>query len=185
MAPGHFHAVGDHVTGWHLPRSKNSGQIGAVPVLLYESSTSAGWVKAADLSLATAAGRTCCAYVAWDNRPQAGVPGAIRGQRGRLGTTGASRGSTDSGSAGPFNIHVGAKQNSVVLAWQSGQPGGACSQIYQSSRDAGATWSDPQPMSDDLLGCAEPNGFVTGLASSPQGPLYFLTETQSEIYLSL
>jgi len=71
-----------------------------------------------------------------------------------------------------------------VLVWQSGQPGGSCSQIYQSSRDAGATWSDPQPMIEDLLGCAQSNEFVTGLANSSEGPLYFLTKTPSQVYLS-
>jgi hypothetical protein len=71
-----------------------------------------------------------------------------------------------------------------VLVWQSGQPGGACSQVYQSSSDAGATWSDPQPMTKDALGCAQSSVFVTGLVNSPESPLYFLIETQSQVFLT-
>ena len=67
----------------------------------------------------------------------------------------------ESGVTSPFNIQVGATQNSVVLVWQSGQPGGACSQVYQSSNDAGATWSDPQSLIQGLLGCEGVNEFVS------------------------
>ncbi len=125
-------------------------------------------------------------YVAWDNRPRKQVLLAQSADGGKSWEkpTLVAGPAPDSGSAGPFNIHVGANQNSVVLVWQSGQPGGACSQIYQSSRDEGATWSDPQPMIEDLLGCAESNEFVTGLPKSPESPLYFLTKTQSQIFLT-
>jgi hypothetical protein len=71
-----------------------------------------------------------------------------------------------------------------VLVWQSGQPEGVCSQVYQSSSDAGAIWSDPQPMIEGLLGCTQSNEFVRRLANSPEDPLYFLTVTKSQIFLT-
>jgi hypothetical protein len=59
----------------------------------------------------------------------------------------------DSGVDGPFNIRVGAKENNIVLVWQSGQPEGTCTQYFQSSSDAGSTWSEAHLMFDNP-GCA-------------------------------
>ena len=141
----------------------------------------------ANLSLATAGtGDALRVYLAWDNRPRKQVFLAQSTDGGKSWEKPAlvAGPAPESGLASPFNIQVGANQNSVVLVWQSGQPGGACSQIYQSSNDAGATWSDPQPMIEDLLGCEESNEFVTGLANRPEDPLYFLTETKSQVFLA-
>lgn len=174
--------------GIYYTRSKYGGQNWAIPVLLYESPylRKLG-VGEANLNFATAGTEEAVrVYLAWDNRPRKQVlltQSADGGKSWEQPTLIAGP-VPDSGSDGPFNIHVGANQNSVVLVWQSGQPTGACSQIYQSSSDAGATWSDPQLMTDDLLGCAQSNEFVTGLPSSPESPLYFLTKTQSQVFLT-
>jgi hypothetical protein len=178
----------NYPAGIYYTRSRNSGWNWAVPELLYESPYMRRLGEGeANLSLATAGAEDALRlYIAWDNRPRKQVllvQSADGGESWEQPALVAGP-APDSGLAGPFNIHVGANQNSVVLVWQSGQPGGACSQIYQSSSDAGATWSDPQPMIENLLGCAQSTEFVAGLASSPRGPLYFLTETQSQIYLS-
>jgi hypothetical protein len=178
----------NYPAGIYYTRSRNGGWNWAIPELLYGSPYLRNLGEGeANLSIATAGTEEAPhVYIAWDNRPRKQVllaQSADGGQNWEQPTLVAGPAS-DSGSAGPFNIHVGANEDSVVLIWQSGQPGGACSQIYQSSDDAGATWSDPQPMIENLLGCADSSGFVTGLANGPEDPLFFLTETQSQIYLS-
>jgi hypothetical protein len=174
--------------GIYYTRSKYSGQNWAIPVLLYESPYLGRLGEGeANLSLATAGTEDALrVYIAWDNRPRKQVLLAQSADGGKSWKQPEliAGPAADSGLAGPFNIHVGAHQNSVVLVWQSGRQGGACSQVYQSSSDAGATWSDPQPMIEELVGCAQSNEFVTGLANSPEGPLYFLTETQSQVFLT-
>ena len=186
----YFRTVEDakYPSGIYYSRSRNSGWNWSVPVLLYKSPyiRSLGEGEA-NLSLATVGTEDALnVYIAWDNRPRKQMLLARSADGGRSWEQPVlvAGPEPDSGLAGPFNIHIGANQNSVVLVWQSGQPGGPCSQIYQFSSDAGATWSDPQLMIRDLLGCAQSNQFVTELANSPDGLLYLLTETQSQIYLS-
>ena len=174
--------------GIYYTRSRNSGWNWAVPELLYESPYLRRLGEdEANLSIATAETENVQrVYIAWDNRPRKQVLLAQSADGGEnweqpMLVAGPV---PDPGLAEPFNIHVGANQNGIMLVWQSGRPEGACSQVYQSSSDAGATWSDPQPMIDGLLACGQSNQFVSGLANSSEGPLYFLTETESQIYLS-
>jgi hypothetical protein len=174
--------------GIYYTHSKYGGRNWAVPVPLYVSPYLRTLGEGeANVSIATAGPADAVrVYVAWDNRPRKQVLLTKSADGGKSWDQPASIAgpAPDSGLAGPFNIHVGATQNSVVLVWQSGQSGAACSQIYQSSSDAGTTWSDPQPMIEDLLGCAQSNEFVTGLANGPDDPLYFLTETQNQVFLT-
>ena len=182
----------DNPAGIYYARSKNSGRTWTVPVLLYESPYLRRLVAGeANLSIAIA-GREAAprVYVAWDNRPRKQVflaQSADGGENWEQPVLIAGP-EADSGMAEPFNIHVGANQNSVVLVWQSGRATNgllpACRQIYQSSRDGGATWSDPQPLIQDLVGCVQSNQFVTGLVNNPEGLLYFLTESKGEIFLT-
>ena len=174
--------------GIYYTRSRSNGWNWAPPVLLSESTyfRSLGEGEA-NLSVATAGTKDSLhVYVAWDNRPRKQVLLIQSPDNGKSwGQPALIAGPTpDLGSGGPFNIHVGTYQNRVMLVWQSGQPGGTCSQLYQSSRDEGATWSDPKPIIQALLGCTQSNEFVTGLVNNPSAPLYFLTETQSQVYLS-
>lgn len=173
--------------GLYYTHSRNSGWNWAIPELLYESPYLRRLDEGeANLSLTTAgADDSVRVYIAWDNRPRKQVLLAQSTDAGRsweqpVLVAGPAPDSED----GPFNIHVGANHDSIVLVWQSGRPGGGCSQLFQSSRDGGATWSEPQPMIEDLLGCTQSNGFVITPVSSPDGLTYFLTESQSEIYLS-
>ena len=190
----YFRTVDDPVNpaGIYYTRSRNSGSSWAVPVLLYESPYLRTLGEGeANLSVATAGTEDALrVYIAWDNRPRKQVllaQSADGGESWEQPALVAGR-APGSGSADPFNIHVGANQNSVVLVWQSGRATNgllpACSQIYQSSSDAGVTWSDPQPMSEDLLGCPQSNQFVTRLANNPEGPLYFLSETKGQVFLT-
>ncbi len=178
----------DNPPGIYYTRSQTNGGDWSKPVFLYESPYLRRLGEGeANLSLATVeTGDTQRVFIAWDNRPRKQVFLAQSADGGESWSQPmlVAGSAPNSGLAGPFSIKVGATENSVVLVWQSGRPGGACSQLYQSSRDAGATWSDPQPMLEDLLGCAQSNKFVTGLPNSSEGPLYFLTETQSQVFLS-
>jgi len=174
--------------GIYYTRSKDGGSNWSVPVLLYESSYLRRLGEGeANISLATAGEADAQRiYIAWDNRPRKQVflaqstDGGGTWEQPKL----VAGPEPDPGLAAPFNIHVGANQDSVVLVWQSGRSGDACSQVYQSSRDSGATWSQPQLMIEALFGCAYASQFVTQLANSPEGPLYFLTETKGQVYLS-
>jgi hypothetical protein len=178
--------------GIYYTRSKNSGQNWSVPVLLYQSPYFRRLARGeANLSIATAGAEEAQrVYIAWDNRPRKQVFLAQSADGGKSWEqpTLIAGPTPSSGSADPFNIQVGANQNSVVLVWQSGRATNgllpSCSQLYESSNDGGATWSDPQPMIEDLLGCTQSNEFVTRLANGPAGPLYLLTETKSEVFLT-
>jgi hypothetical protein len=194
-ASGEWHlafvsTVGDprNPAGIYYTRSQNSGSNWAVPVLLYESSYLRRLgVGEANVSLATAGtGDALRVYVAWDNRPRKQVFLAQSADGGEsweqpMLIAGPA---PFSGLAGPFNIQVGSYQKSIVLVWQNGQPDASCTQFYQFSSDAGETWSEPQPMLEDLSGCAEANEFVTGLANSTEGPFFLLTETKHQVVLT-
>jgi hypothetical protein len=186
----YFRTVADstHPVGIYYTRSKTSGQSWDVPVLLYESSYLHRLGEGeANLSVATTGTEDSLrVYVAWDNRPRKQVllAQSVNGGESWEQPTLIAGPAPGTGLAGPFNIQVGANQNSVVLVWQNGQPNGTCSQLYQSSKDKGATWSEPQPMIEDLLGCAQLYEFVTSLANSPESPLYFLAGTQNQIFLT-
>lgn len=178
----------ENPAGIYYTRSGNNGQDWTAPALLYESPYFRGLGGAeANLSLATAGTADApLVYIAWDNRPRRQVLLVKSADGGASWEQPApvAGPAPDSGLADPFNIRVGATENSAVLVWQSGKPGETCTQFFQSSGDAGATWSEPQLMMEDLPGCAQANEFVAGLAASPGGLLYLLTNIQSQIFLS-
>ena len=189
-----FDTVDDPETpaGLYYTRSKSSGGSWSVPVLLYKSPYLRRLGEGeANLSLATVETEDAVhVYIAWDNRPRKQV---LLAQSADGGENWAQPEvvegpAPNSGLAGPLNIRIGANQKSIVLVWQSGRVTSgllpACSQIYKFSSDAGMTWSDPQTMADDLWGCAQSNEFVTGLANSPESPLYLLTEAKSQVFLT-
>jgi hypothetical protein len=174
--------------GIYYTRSKDGGLNWSPPTLLYESPYLRRLAEGeANISLALGGeedGQRI--YVAWANRPRKQVflaqsaDGGDSWEQPKL----VAGPLPEAGSASPFNIHVGANKESIVLVWQSGEPGAGCSQIYQSSRDSGATWTEPQLMIEGLAGCAESNAFVTALTDGSEDLLYFLTETKSQIFLS-
>ena len=175
-------------SGIYYTRSKYNARSWTVPVPVYET---AYFRKLGDdeanLSIATSGTEKAVhVYIAWDNRPRKQVLLAQSADGGKSWEQPVPMAgpAPDSGLAGPFNIDVGATQDNVVLIWQSGQPDGACTQSYRSSNNAGASWSEPQPLLKELSGCPDSNGFVTGFANNPGGPLYLLTETQSQVFLT-
>src|SRR6266487_1163553 len=158
--------------GIYYTHSKNGGWTWTLPVLLYTSPYLQTLAEGEEnLSLATAEmDDTLRVYVAWDNRPRKQVFLAQSSDGGKSWEQPALVASPapDAGLAGPSNIQVGADKNSIVLVWQNGRATNgllpSCSQIFEFSGDAGATWSDPQSMIEDMVGCAQSNKFVTGLA---------------------
>jgi hypothetical protein len=174
--------------GIYYTRSRNSGRSWAAPQLLYESPYLRTLGEGeATISITTARVEDLLhVYVAWDNRPrkQVFLARSVDGGGTWVQPTLVAGPAPGTGLAGPFNIRVGADRESVVLVWQSGRSGGACSQIYRSSDDSGITWSDPQQMSEDALGCAKSIEFVTGSTTDPQDPLYLLLETHNQVFLS-
>lgn len=177
------------VSGIYYTRSKNSGVSWGKAALLYESPYLRTPVEGeASLSVATAETENVPRiFVAWDNRPrkQVFLTQSENGGETWAETMLVAGPAPDSSLDDPFNIRVGVHQNSIVLVWQNGQSAGECSQIFQSSRDGGATWNDPQVMIDNLLGCTQSNNFVPKFATDTEGQLYFLTETKSQTYLSV
>jgi hypothetical protein len=175
-------------TGIYYASLKRFGQNWSTPTLLYESAYFGGLAGSkANLSLATAGTADApLVYVAWDNQPRKQVLLAKSSDGGEnWEETAQVAGPTpNASSAIPFNIRVGAMDNSVVLIWQRGQPGGACTQFNQSSGDAGASWSEAKLMSQELPSCATLNEFVVGQPASAKGLLYLMTSTKSEVFLS-
>jgi hypothetical protein len=177
-------------SGLYYTRSKYNGRNWSIPKLLYGSTYFRRLGEGeANLSLVTGGTKEAPrVYLAWDNRPRKQVlliQSADGGKSWEQPTLIAGP-APDSGLAGPFNIHAGANKDSVVLVWQMGQLDGACTQFYRYSRNAGATWSQPQPMLEDLSECAHSNEFVARLEDNPRVPprLYLLTETRSDVFLT-
>jgi hypothetical protein len=186
----YFHTVQDATTpaGIYYTHSDITGRNWEIPELLYESPYLSR-LGAGEANLSVATGGTAEAprvYIAWDNRPRKQV---FRAQSADGGESWEEpeliAGPTlTSGSGGPFNIRVGTYQNSVVLVWQLGQADDTCIQVYQSSGDAGATWNDPQPMIEELVGCAQSNEFVKGLANNSGDAFFLLTESKNQVFLT-
>ena len=178
--------------GIYYTRSKSNGSNWTEPVLLYESPYFRRLGEGeANLSLAAAETKDALhVYLAWDNRPrkQVFLAQSLDGGGSWEQPVLIAGPESNSGSAAPFNIQVRTNQNSVVLVWQNGRATNgllpACSQIYQSSHDAGTTWSDPQLVVEDLVGCAQPNEFVAPSPNSAGSLLYFLIETQGQVLLT-
>lgn len=177
------------LAGIYYTRSKNSGVSWGKAVSIYESPYFRSLAEGeASLSIATAETESVPhVFVAWDNRPrkQVFLTQSADGGETWADTMLVAGPTPDTSLDDPFNIRVGTHDDSVVLVWQNGQPAGECSQIFQSSIDTGKTWSDPQVMIDNLLGCAQANSFVPRFATATEGPSYFLTETKSQTYLSM
>ncbi len=182
--------VGGNSPGIYYMHSLTSGGDWSQPVLLHGSPYFRTLSRGeAQLSLATAGREEAVhVYITWDHRPrkQVFLARSIDGGETWEEPTQIASSIPGSGLAGPFHIRVGANRNSVVLVWQNGQPGGSCSQMYQSSSNAGATWSEPQPMIEELVGCAQSNLFMTGSTDNPRVPpqLYLLTEAQSQVFIT-
>lgn len=181
-----------HPAGVYYTRSANNGVNWSAPLLLYASPYFRTLVDSgANVSVATMLVEDALhVYVAWDNLPRKQIFLAQSSDGGKTWAEPAlvAGPSPEAGAAGPFNIRVGSHQDSLVLIWQNGRATNgllpACNQVYQYSDDAGATWSEPQPMMEDISGCAQSNEYVTGFSDDPDIPLYLLTKTKGDVYLS-
>jgi hypothetical protein len=141
----------------------------------------------ANLSITTAVNANKpVVYVAWDNRPRKQLLLAKSMDDGEnweqpKQVAGPER---SNGTNGPFNIRLSAKEDSVMLIWQSGQPDISCKQFYGFSIDAANTWNGPNLMMESLTGCAQANEFVKVPASSSGDLLFLLTHVRDQTYLS-
>lgn len=83
-------------------------------------------------------------------------------------------------TSSPYNPIVMASGSDLLMVWQANlQSGFACTQYYQYSRDAGATWSDRARMLTEFVGCAQENT----LLKTGEGLTLLQTTIQDEVYL--
>jgi len=174
--------------GIYYRHSGRNGRDWTVSALLYESPYFRTLDGAqANISIATAGTEDApLVSVVWDNQPrkQVFLAKSIDGGASWEPAMEVAGPVPDSGLDGPFDIRVGAKENNIVLVWQSGQPEGTCIQYFRSSNDAGLTWSEAHLMFNNLPGCALTNEFVTAPADDPGDVLLLLTHIQSQIFLT-
>jgi len=179
----------DSLPGIYYTRSTNGGLDWRPATSMYESPYFRTLGEGeANLSLATGGTADApIAYLTWDNRPrkQVFVATSTNGGVSWEQPEQVDGPSPDSRSASPFDIRIGAAGNTAMLVWQNGEPGGTCTQSFRSSADAGTSWSDAQLMVTGLPGCATTNEFVLGLEHGLQGPLYLLTDTPGQSYISV
>ena len=173
----------DYPAGVYYQRSINAGLIWSAPELLYQSPYFRG-LKAdqANLEITTSESNSSTnIFVAWDNRPRKQVL-LIRSQDGghnwgspiQIAKPEANSELTD-----PFNIHVGASGDKVLLVWQDGEPITSCTQYYQWSTDGGNTWDKYPQMIKGINGCAQENRIL-----STSNDLFFIESTILEqVYL--
>jgi hypothetical protein len=98
-------------------------------------------------------------YVTWDNRPRKQVFLSISSNGGRDWREPFEIDKPEPGirSGLPYNIHVTASGWNVLLVWQNGDPGAACTQYYQWSPNHGDVWFERETLLTGLTGCASEN----------------------------
>lgn len=153
-------------------------------ILLYESlylRSIDGVASNVDLAATTLEDGTVKLYIVWDNRSLNRIFG-INYQNGAWGEPFEVEGpNVRSVAVQPVNGMVAAKGEQVVYMWQLTQSGGGCVQYYQSSEDAGETWSARRSMLMELKDCPDQNRIV-----SEQGNAIILSSIlNSQIYFSL
>jgi hypothetical protein len=72
--------------------------------------------------------------------------------------------------ASPHQILAIPDGDDVLLMWQHSEAGGACTQLYQSSSDGGATWGDADVVTRQMAGCLED---VQVLGKTGEATLFF------------
>jgi hypothetical protein len=180
--------ISSNSTGIYAISYGRNGRGWSEPALLYASPYFRS-LESAQTNIGLATGGTADAplvYVAWDNRARKEVFFVKSMDAGASWepATQIAGPVPDSGLDGPFDIRIGAQGDNILLVWQSGQPEGICTQYFQSSSDAGFTWSEAHVMLDDLPGCALANEFITVSADNPAGVLLLLTNIQGQNFLS-
>jgi hypothetical protein len=134
-----------------------------------------------DLAL-SAAGTNSAVYVTWDNRPRKEILLAKSADSGRSWAEPMVVARLDPSIANstPHDLRVETRAESVVLAWQAGEPVTGCRQRFQTSPDGGATWNVAQPMFERNASCALDKRFFR----APDGLLYLMAEFPEGMYLS-
>lgn len=174
--------------GIYYTRTTGSGNSWVSESFIYETPYF-NTLEQGDVNLSIATGGTVespFVFITWDNRPRKqllvskSTDGGVTWQAPAQ-IAGPSR---STGVSGPFNVRVNARNNEVMLVWQSGEPDGVCTQFFGFSDDAGASWSGPQKMIEGQPGCARSNEFVSYPAANLTSPLLLRTNIRDQIYLS-
>jgi hypothetical protein len=164
--------------GLYYTRLLNERSTWSEPVLLFESAyfrTLTFENAHADIDTAsTAEGEYV--YVAWDNRPRERVYFIKSADGGETWGVAEEMDQPQEGTAapGPSNIMVYARNEEVLLLWQSAHTESSCNQYFQWSIDRGETWQARQQMFEDLLICPQQIQFFEG----SDGPILMVTAIQ-------
>ena len=160
------------VAGVYYLRSINSGANWTAPVLLYESPYFRNLVAESDTPLVnnsidlavTSTGEGKAVYVAFDNQPRKRVfvAHSLDG-----GDTWESASEIDAplpgaGLSSPGQIHVSARGEQALVAWQVKQSDTVCFTYFRDSADGGKTWNAGQRIYTPYPGCADQFDFLSG-----------------------
>jgi hypothetical protein len=141
-------------------------------------------LSAVDVNISIASlsvGEVTYLYLTWDNLPRKRVY-LMQSKDGGANWEPAievDSPEVESGFTTPFNIMVTEYSGEIILKWQVGEPRGSCNHYYQLSLDGGVTWSERQPMMENIIGCAQDNKFFT----TGEGILLLQTTVQGQVYL--
>jgi hypothetical protein len=121
-------------------------------------------------------------YIAWDIRAFNRVyfMRSINGGQSWIPATIIDGPDVSGAPVQPKGVRIAANEKDVVAVWQVAQPGQACAQYFQISRDSGASWEPRQKILNGLQDCPEENQLIvtpsgkTVLASQFLKQMYFL-----------
>jgi hypothetical protein len=170
--------------GVYVRQSEDGGASWTDPVAIYQSKyLRSDLTDKSNVQISTTnQGGLDNVFVAWDNRALKRVFLSKSSDAGENWSAPLEVHGPDTitETTDPFNIIVNASGDDVLLVWQAGlQSGFACTQYYQASSDGGSTWSEPQTMLEELLGCSQEN-----LLFNTAGGFKLLQATvQDEVYL--
>lgn len=171
--------------GVYYRRSADDGFTWSEPVQLYESPYLRGLEpQDANIEITTAGSSgESWVYVVWDVRSQKRLYFSRSSDAGESWESPVeiARPESTSNIILPFNIKVGANGSDVLLVWQVGQPGEACSGRFTWSSDHGNTWAPVERLAELLPGtesCATGNKVL-----SNSDYLLLFTEVEDQVYL--
>lgn len=158
--------------GVYYLRSINSGANWTAPVLLYESPYFRNLVAESDTPLinntvdlaVTTIGGEKAVYVAFDNQPRKRVfvTRSLDGGSNWDDAVEIDAPLPGAGLTAPMQIHVSARGEQALVAWQVKQSETVCFTYFRDSDDGGKTWNAGQRIYTPYPGCADQFDFLTG-----------------------
>lgn len=174
----------DFPAGVYVRRSNDAGITWSSSNLLYQSAYFRNLSRDfANVHIASSGiGDMARVYTVWDDRARKQVLLSSSTDGGNTWSqpVEVDRPSVNKGGSGPFNIHVSARDEKVLLIWQTDlQSAFDCTQYYQASEDGGVNWSGRQIMLDELVGCPQGNRTIPG----PDDFMLLITVIQDQTYI--